>query len=111
MPSARPRSVGGVSPAERVKQTKVRTPLAEARVRRGLTQTEVAAAAGMSRTTYNKLERGGFEAPPLRYLNNCAVVLGVARVEDLFEPRWRDWYQPQPGDPPAPEDPSKLWRS
>jgi transcriptional regulator with XRE-family HTH domain len=100
-----------VSPAEPVKQTKVRTPLAEARVRRGMTQTEVAAAAGMSRTTYNKLERGGFEDPPLRYLNNCAIVLGVARVEELFEPRWREWFQPLPGDPSAPEDPSSLWRA
>ena len=99
-----------MSPAKPVKQTKVRTPLAEARVRRGMTQTEVAAAAGMSRTTYNKLERGGYDDPPLRYLNNCAIVLGVDRVEDLFEPRWREWYQALPGDPPAPEDPSALWR-
>lgn len=76
-----------------------------------MTQQEVAAAVGISRTTYNKLERGEYQNPQLRYLINCAIVLGVERVEELFQPEWRAWYRPQPGDPPEPADPSALWRA
>jgi hypothetical protein len=30
-----------------------------------------------------KLERGAYEDPPLRYVNNRAIVLGVEHVEQL----------------------------
>lgn len=98
-----------MSPARRLEQTNVRTPLAAWRVKRGMTQRELAAAAGLSRSVYNKLERGDYPEPPLRRLNNCAIVLGVA-LEELIQPEWRKWWKPQPGDPDPPEDPATNWQ-
>ena len=58
--------------------------LAAVRLRRGMTQREVAAGTGISNTVYQRLERGEIDNPPLRYLTNCALLLGV-RVGDLIE--------------------------
>jgi transcriptional regulator with XRE-family HTH domain len=98
-----------VSPARRLEQTNIRTPLAEWRVKRGMTQRELWQAAGVSRTVYLKLERGDYQDPPLRRLNNCALVLGV-ELDELIQPEWREWWRPLKGDPAPPEDPAALWR-
>jgi hypothetical protein len=45
--------------------------------------------------------------PPLRYLANCAIVLGVG-VEDLIEEQWRDWLPL--ARTKRPRDPRALWR-
>lgn len=99
-----------VTPARRLEQTKVRTPLAEWRLKRGMTQKELREAAGITRTVYGRLERGEHPDPPLRLLSNCAIVLGVP-VEELLQPEWREWWKPQPADPDPPADPSDLWRT
>lgn len=97
-----------MSPARRLVQTKVQTRLAAARVARGMTQQEMWEATGISRTSYLKLERkDGYRNPPLRYLANCAIVLGC-ELELLIEPAWRTW-APFSADVLAPEDPRVLW--
>lgn len=98
-----------VTPARRLEQTNIRTPLAAWRVKRGMTQRELYQAAGLSRSVYNKLERGDYPDPPLRWLSNCAIVLGVDLAE-LIQPEWREWWKPADGYPDPPEDPSRLWR-
>ena len=66
------------------------TKLAELRAASGHTQDEMARAVGLSIATYRRLEQGKNANPPLRYLANCAIALGV-KVEDLIEPDWREW--------------------
>ncbi|HEY5486434.1 MAG TPA: helix-turn-helix domain-containing protein [Candidatus Limnocylindrales bacterium] len=56
------------------------------RIRRGMTQSTVAEAAGVSRAVVWLVERGGFEGTSLRLIRRVSGVLGVS-VE--FEPRWR----------------------
>lgn len=89
-------------------QTKVETPLAEQRVARGMSQEQVAAATGISLSTYRRMERGKLDNPPIGYLINCAHVLGC-KVFELVEPRHRKWFEFTAGVK-APRDPSKLWR-
>jgi DNA-binding Xre family transcriptional regulator len=97
-----------VSP-RRPDQTDVRTKLAALRVQRGVTQAELAAAVGIALATYRRLERGRVPSPPLRYLSNCAIALGV-ELEDLIEDEWREWFvfdQHRAATPPSPDG---LWR-
>lgn len=100
-----------MTPARRLEQTDIRTPLAQLRVRRGMTQEEVWSATGISRATsratYLKLEHGRYANPPIRYLANCALVLGC-NLEDLIEPRWRTWWKRLPNDPDEPADPNVI---
>ena len=80
------------------------TKLQDWRKRRGLTQDDMAAAVGISRTTYQRLEQGDDDNPRLRYLANCALALGC-ETSDLIEDEWLTWEQfdrRKPG-PPAPE--------
>lgn len=84
------------------------TKLAAARLRRGVTQQELASATGISPATYWRLEHGRMTDPSVRLLVNCALALGVA-LEDLIEDEWREWLvldQRRP-EPPAPEE---FWR-
>jgi transcriptional regulator with XRE-family HTH domain len=91
-------------------QTKVETKLARKRVERGMTQEEVADAAGIRLSTYWKLERGRMENPGVRYFVNCAVVLGC-KVEDLLDDELLEWWRPHlVWSPHRPESPKKLWR-
>jgi transcriptional regulator with XRE-family HTH domain len=92
-----------------LEQTKPRTALARWRVKRGVTQSEMAAATGLSRTTYIKLEHGRFENPPIRYLANCALALGC-EIDDLIETQWREWLAFDEADAPRPPDQRVLWR-
>jgi transcriptional regulator with XRE-family HTH domain len=50
----------------------------------------MAEATGLGRSTYWRLESGGYVNPPLRYLVNCAIVLDVDLAE-LIEPSWLEW--------------------
>lgn len=87
------------------------TKLAAVRLRRGMTQREVADATGISYATYQRLERGELDNPPLRYLTNCALVLGV-RLGDLIEDAWLQWKCFDADTPAAPtrESRRRLWR-
>jgi transcriptional regulator with XRE-family HTH domain len=56
------------------------------RIRRGLTQSEVGAAAGCSRPVVSVIERGGMEQTSLRTVRSVARVLGISLSVDA---RWR----------------------
>lgn len=86
------------------KQTNARTPLAKRRVKLGMTQDDMVAATGIPRTTYKKLEKGGYLKPPVQHLTNCAIVLGCS-LGDLCP---REWHVFNP-DSPEPDDPSIFW--
>jgi transcriptional regulator with XRE-family HTH domain len=94
-------------PARRVSQSKEATRLAQLRVERGLTQNELAEATGLSIATLRRLERGTIDNPPLRYLANCAIVLGC-QLEDLIEDEWRAWLAL--AKPKPPRKPEALWK-
>ncbi len=66
------------------------TRLAQARRERGIGQEELARAAGLGRSTIQRIEARTMTNPPIRYLANCAIVLGLP-LEDLIEPEWREW--------------------
>jgi transcriptional regulator with XRE-family HTH domain len=55
-----------------------------------LSQRELAKRSGISLRTLQRIERLEVDNPPIRYLANCAIVLGC-ELEDLIEPGWREW--------------------
>jgi transcriptional regulator with XRE-family HTH domain len=67
-----------------------RSRLYERRKAAGLSQRELAKQAGISLRTFQRIERLDVDNPPIRYLTNCAIVLGC-ELEDLVEPAWREW--------------------
>ncbi len=74
--------------------TRLAERLRELRLERGLTQEDVAYAAGLSRATYQRYERpeagSGLPAnPDLRYVMAIAQVLDVP-IEDLLPKPWPD---------------------
>jgi len=56
----------------------------------GLSQRALADRAGLSLRTLQRIERLEIDNPTIRYLTNCAIVLGC-KIEDLIEPAWREW--------------------
>lgn len=87
----------------RDQQTNVETRLAALRVRAGVSQAHMARTTGISSSTYWRLERGRIANPPLRYLVNCAIALGV-ELDDVIEDAWREWLvldAAQAGEPPS----------
>jgi transcriptional regulator with XRE-family HTH domain len=64
--------------------------LAALRTKRGLTQAQFAEAIGLSIATYQRLEEGRMDNPPIRYLVNAAIALDV-RLDDVCEPEWLRW--------------------
>ncbi len=56
------------------------------RIRRGLRQSDVADAAGVSQATVSLIERGGLEGTSLKLVRRVALALGVSLP---IEPRWR----------------------
>jgi transcriptional regulator with XRE-family HTH domain len=66
--------------------------LYERRRAAGLSQRALADRAGLSLRTLQRIERLEVDNPPIRYLTNCAIVLGC-ELEDLIEPAWREWKQ------------------
>lgn len=95
-------------------QTRVETKLAAWRVKRGMTQQELADAVGLPLSTYRLYERGKMADPGVITLNRLAYVLGC-KLADLVEDSW-DWrYQKKivAGSQkavPKPPDPKSLWR-
>ena len=84
-------------------QTRIDTKLAALRVQAGVTQTELATMVGLSLAHYRRLERGQIENPPLRYLVNLSLALGVP-LADVLEDAWLEWLSldqrhPQPPEP------------
>jgi transcriptional regulator with XRE-family HTH domain len=71
-------------------QPPFRSRLLERRKAVGLSQRGLAAKAGLSLRTLQRIERLEIDNPPIRYLTNCAIVLGC-ELEDLIEPVWREW--------------------
>ena len=90
-----------------VAATEAQTKLGIWRVRRGLTQDDMARAIGVSLNTYRRLERGAYRNPGVRYLANCALALGC-ELEELLEDEWRSWFvfDRRAPDPPEPE---RFW--
>lgn len=73
----------------------------------GYTQADMVRLTGMAKKTYQRLERGQVDNPPIRYLVNCAKVLHC-RVTDLCDPQWLEWTvfdvsAPAPPDYPPPK--------
>lgn len=66
------------------------TNLSQARQRVGLSQEDLARLAGVSRDTLQRIEWGQHQNPPIRYLANFALVLGVP-LEEVCEPEWLGW--------------------
>src|SRR4051812_4124461 len=75
------------------------TPLARARLRRDVSQAQMAKALGISENTYRRLERYEHRTPPLRYLTNAAILLEWP-LEELIEP-YREWWPAYPGHRPT----------
>ena len=96
-------------PARPDQQAKIRTRLGRWRVERGITQEDLAAAIGISHTTYRELETGAMENPPLRYLTNAAIALDVP-LSELIEPTWQEWTRIR-GGPAQPPSRDELWHT
>jgi DNA-binding XRE family transcriptional regulator len=82
------------------------TKLEQHRRQLGITQDDLARFTGLSRTTMQRLLRGDYTNPPLRYLVNCQLAMGLDSVLDLCEPEWLEWYafdQRFAAEPPDPE--------
>lgn len=90
-----------------------RSALGRVRVRAQVSQKELAEATGISVTTIRRLERLEFDNPPLRYLVNCALALGVP-LDQVIEDEWRQWkvFDIAAAQPPGKEwigEPSARW--
>jgi transcriptional regulator with XRE-family HTH domain len=96
-------------PARPDQQAKATTRLARWRIERGIMQKDLAAAIGLSLTTYRELETGAMVNPPLRYLTNAAIALDVELAE-LIEPEWLEWMRIR-GGTSAPPDRDALWHT
>jgi transcriptional regulator with XRE-family HTH domain len=83
--------------------------LARARLRRGVSQHELADATGIPLKTYWRLEHGKTDDPSLRLLVNCALALGV-ELDELIEDDWRTW-QVLDRRRPEPPDPAEFWQA
>jgi transcriptional regulator with XRE-family HTH domain len=89
------------------RKRKPRTRLAVLRDTAGLTQPEMADRTGIPLRTLQRLESGAVENPPIRYLVNCAFVLGV-ELDDVLEPGMLRWTR-LPGGPARPRS-LEAWR-
>jgi transcriptional regulator with XRE-family HTH domain len=82
--------------------------LARLRVERGVTQQQLAQAAGLPVSRIRELESGRESNPRIRWLMNCALALDVP-FDALLEPEWQEWttFDTRAAEPP---DHSKLLR-
>lgn len=69
-----------------VNDSQVGSVIRAVRIKRGMTQSQVAAAAGISRPLLSRLEAGDLESTSLRIIRRVGAVLAVALP---FDPRWR----------------------
>jgi transcriptional regulator with XRE-family HTH domain len=86
------------------RQETPRSRLAVARLKRSVTQQQLADVTGLSLTTIRRLDRGEIEHPPITFLLNCARALEV-NITELIEPEWQ-WSvfdASKAADPPAKE--------
>jgi transcriptional regulator with XRE-family HTH domain len=74
------------SSPRRPPETKLRT----LRRARGILQRDLAKMTGVNQRTLQRLEFGEMDNPPLRYLVNCAIALGV-ELEEVLEDEWLEW--------------------
>jgi len=72
---------------------KRKTRLREVRDALGFNQDEAALRTGLSLRTYQRLEAGELENPPIRHLTNCALGFGV-ELEEVCQPEWLAWKPP-----------------
>ncbi len=75
-------------PARGRAQLRSTSRLAQVRVARGLTQAELASRVGLSIATYQRLEEGRIDNPPIRYLTNLAIALDVDSISRISEKAW-----------------------
>lgn len=75
---------------------------------RRLTQDQMAWVTGIPIATYKRLERGELRNPGVRYLINCATVLGC-ELDELVEEEWLEFAIFLAGGPSEPP-PSEWWR-
>lgn len=68
----------------------MRTKLAALRVERGISQKELARAAGVSERTVQRIESGEHHNPPIRHLVNIAIALNVS-LTAVLEDEWTEW--------------------
>lgn len=80
------------------------------RMRRGVTQEELARAVGISVPTYRRIERAETNNPKLRHLMNCAIALGV-ELDEILEDEWFEWLIFDRSRAAKPPQPEKFWRS
>lgn len=57
----------------------------------GVAQDELAEVTGISERNLSRLENGTMTNPPVRYLVNCALALGLDDWRVLIEPEWEQW--------------------
>jgi transcriptional regulator with XRE-family HTH domain len=57
----------------------------------GVSQADLAEVTGISQRNLSRLENGEMTNPPLRYLVNCALALGLDDWRVLVEPEWEQW--------------------
>jgi transcriptional regulator with XRE-family HTH domain len=89
-------------PRARPGTTQADTTLARLRIEAGAAQAEVARAAGLSLSTYRRLESGEYygDDPPLSALVNVAITLGADPLLLLSE--YLHWHDLGSPEPPAP---------
>ena len=85
------------------------TPLAQARVAAGVSQTELAFVLGISLRAYQDLEKG-MRQIKVQMLANCAIALAVDPV-DLLGPDWLQWRPLTANTVTQPPDPELFIRS
>ena len=68
-----------------------------------MTQDELAAVVGVSARTLARLEQNLLDSPPIGWLVNCHIALGVS-LEEVCEPRYLEWtvLNLDTAEPPAP---------
>jgi transcriptional regulator with XRE-family HTH domain len=87
------------------KQQQPRTKLARWRLNRGATQMDMVRDTGIPLSTYQRLEAGDYQRPPLQALVNCSKVLEV-ELADLLEDTFLRWHVFNHSAPKAPKVPS-----
>lgn len=82
-------------------RTRVETRLAAVRVEKNVAQSEMARRTGISLNTYRRIERGEMTNPPIRYLTNISIALGVP-LDRISEPEWFQWtvFDERASEPP-----------
>lgn len=84
---------------------KPNTRLEELRRLAGIKQEQMSLITGIPLRTYQRLENGKLTNPPIRYLTNCALALGVSLAE-VCEQGWIEWTRLEGGPAAPPRKPT-----